>query len=171
MKNIGFIGDITYCRTVRDRYDGYLLGLKSADIHPDENIIAAKSAPERYYLKYEVEEALKGFLYMPEAVVCANDDIAMHLIKCLNDKEIRVPEDVAVTGYDNLESIVGHLPPFLSTVNVKHGELGKRLARQLLWRMENPKAPKEIVMLRHGVIIRGSSAKLPGFGAGGKRGM
>jgi len=168
MKNIGFIGDISYCRTMRDRYDGFLLGLKSADILPDDGIIAIKSVPERYYLKYEVEEALTAFRYIPEAMVCANDDIAIHLIKCLNDREIRVPEDVAVTGYDNIESLVGHLPPFLSTVNVKHFELGKRLARQLLWRIKNPDESKEIIMVRTDVIIRGSSAKLPGFAAGNK---
>lgn len=161
MKHIGFIGDITYCRTIRDRFEGYLLGLKSADITPDYGIIASKRMPEKYYLKFEVQEALAGFAFIPEAVVCANDDIALHLIKCLTDRGIRVPEDVAVTGYDNLEALIEQIPPFLSTVNVPHFELGKRLARQLIWRIEFKNAPKEIVMLRGEVIIRSSSAKFP----------
>lgn len=156
-KNIGFIGDVSYCRTIRDRYDGYLLGLKSAGIAPDKSIIAKKHVPERYYFQHEVEEALSSFKFMPDAVVCANDDIALHLIKCLRARGLRVPQDVAVTGYDNLESLIQQLPPFLSTVKIQHLELGKRLAKQLLWRIENINAPKELIMVWGEVIIRESS--------------
>jgi len=164
MRHIGFIGDISFCRTIRDRYEGFLQGLESAGIEPDCAIIATKRQTHRYYQKYEVEEALNAFGYMPEAVVCANDDIALHLITCLNDREIRVPDDVAVTGYDNLEALIKQLPPFLSTVNVRHIEMGKRLVRQLMWRRKNPYAPKEIIMVRGDVIIRSSSAKHPNSG-------
>lgn len=159
MRKIGFIGDVSYCRTIRDRYEGFLLGLKTEGIVPDKSIIAKKHMPERYYLQHEVEEALSSFAYIPEAVVCANDDIALHLMKCLNARGLSVPEDVAVTGYDNLESLIEHLPPFLSTVRIQHVELGKRLAKQLLWRIENVNAPKELVMVWGDVLIRKSSVK------------
>jgi LacI family transcriptional regulator len=159
IKNIGFIGDITYCRSIRDRYEGFLLGLKSTDIEPDESVIAVKHMPERYYLRHEVEEALSCFKYIPEAIVCANDDIAMHVIGALRAREFRVPDDVAVTGYDDLESLIEHITPFISTVKIHHAELGRRLARQLMWRIENPDASKEIIVIRGEVIIRGSSAR------------
>ena len=43
---------------------------------------------------------------LPEAVICANDDMALSLIDCLVEHEIRVPEDVAVTGFDALREAV-----------------------------------------------------------------
>ena len=43
---------------------------------------------------------------MPDAVICANDDMALSVIECLNEQGIRVPKDVAVTGFDALREAV-----------------------------------------------------------------
>ena len=39
---------------------------------------------------------------LPEAIICANDDMALSVIECLNEQGIRVPKDVMVTGFDAL---------------------------------------------------------------------
>ena len=159
VKKIGFIGDTTYYRTIRERYDGFVFGLKSAGIEPDKSIIVKEHNAERYYDKPCVEAALASFGYIPEAIVCANDSIALYLIQCLKDRELRVPQDVIVTGFDNLESLIEQLTPFLTTINIHHYELGKRLVNQIFWRIKNPDAQKEIVMIMGEMMIRDSSIR------------
>ncbi len=51
---IGFIGDITYCRTVRERYDGYLAGLSQAGLTPDPSIMAVAHQERKYYAREKI---------------------------------------------------------------------------------------------------------------------
>lgn len=159
MTKIGFIGDITYCKTIYDRYIGYVSALQEAGIVPDEGIIATYHANTRFYKPEEVEVALRGFSYMPEAIVCANDDIAFYVMRYLNANGLSVPEDVAITGYDNSEGI-SKGEPFLTTVRVGNQRLGRRLVQQLMWRLKNPNFPKEVVYVGVDVIFRESSNKV-----------
>ncbi|NLX75762.1 MAG: LacI family transcriptional regulator [Clostridiaceae bacterium] len=161
LKKIGFIGDITYCRTINDRYQGYLKALEEANIEPDNSIIAAYHVQNRFYVTQEVEAALDGFPYIPEAIVCANDDIALDVIRCLKSRGISVPGDVAVTGYDDMESLT-RVEPFLTTVRVPKQKLGRRIVQQLIWRMNHPDFPREVVIIEVQVIFRESSKKQAG---------
>ncbi len=158
LRRIGFIGDITYCRTVNDRYQGYLSALHSAGISPDPSIIAAYHAPGRFYKTAEVDKALSDFPFMPQAIVCANDDIALDVIRCLKARGLSVPEDVAVTGYDNVEGMTP-AEPVLTTVRVGNQRLGRRLVQQLMWRIQNPTFPKEVISIGVEIILRQSSNK------------
>lgn len=158
MKRIGFIGDTTYCKTNNDRYQGYLSALGYAGIEKDESIIANYHPINRFFKTEEVEKALNEFSSIPEAVVCANDDIALDVIRCLRAKGLSVPQDVAVTGYDNLEG-VAQVEPFLTTVRVGNQRLGRRLVQQLMWRIQNPTFPKEVIFIGVEVIFRSSSNK------------
>ncbi len=156
MKKIGFVGDITYCKSIHDRYRGYISALEEAGIVPEDGIVAAYHAARKFYKNDEVEEALAKFPYLPEAIVCANDDIAMYVIRCLNGRGLSVPGDVAVTGYDNVEGM-SQAEPFLTTVRVGNQRLGRRLVQQLMWRIQNPNFPKELVYIGVEVIFRQSS--------------
>lgn len=162
MQKIGFIGDITYCKTIYDRYIGYLSALHDAGIEPDNNIIATYHANTKFYKQVEVDEALSKFPYMPEAIVCANDDIALYVIRYLTSKGLSVPRDMAVTGYDNVEEM-SRVTPLLTTVRVGNQRLGRRLVQQLMWRLENPNFPKEVVYIGVEVIFRESSNKEVSF--------
>lgn len=159
LTKIGFIGDITYCRTIYDRYSGYIDALQEAKIKPDEGIIATYHANTRFYKPEEVEEALMNFSYIPEAVVCANDDVAFYVIRYLNSKGLSVPGDVAVTGYDNAEEM-SKVEPFLTTVRVGNQRLGRRLVQQLMWRLKNPNFPKEVIYIGVELFFRESSNKV-----------
>ncbi len=158
LTKIGFIGDITYCRTINDRYQGYLSALGSAGLAKDDSIIATYHPANRFYKAEEVEKALNNFSYMPEAIVCANDDIALDVIRYIRSRGMAVPKDVAVTGYDNVEGMA-QVEPFLTTVRVGNQRLGRRLVQQLMWRIKNPTFPKEVIIIEVEVIFRQSSNK------------
>ncbi len=158
MKRIGFVGDITYCKTIGDRYQGYVNALTEAGISVDESIVAAYHSAYKFYKTVEVEKALDSFSSIPEAIVCANDDIALDVIRCLRSRGLSVPQDVAVTGYDNVEGMA-QVEPFLTTVRVGNQRLGRRLVQQLMWRIQNPTFPKEIIFIGVEIIFRQSSNK------------
>jgi len=114
----------------------------SAGLEVDESIVAVHHLPNRFYEANEIEAVLKKFPYLPEAIVRANDDIALNVIKYLKKQGISIPEDVAITGYDNLEGMMHVVEPFLTTARFsKHG-LGRRLAQQLMWGRTIPNLPK-----------------------------
>lgn len=158
MKKIGFIGDTSYCRTIADRFEGYLAALKNHGIQPDGQIMITKHVENRYYRREEITNAIKKLIYIPEAFVCANDDIAKDVILWLKEKGLMVPEDVAVTGFDDKEE-AELMSPSLSTVHIGNQRMGRRLVQRLIWRIDNMDLPKEIVIINTQVVIRESSIK------------
>jgi len=156
LTKIGFIGDISYCKTIKDRYEGYISAIQNAGLLVDDSIIASYHPAHKFYKTDEVEKALSSFAYIPEAIVCANDDIALDAIRCLKSRGLTAPSDVAVTGFDNVEGM-SQVEPFLTTVRVGNQRLGRRLVQQLMWRIQNPTFPKEVIYIGVEVIFRQSS--------------
>ncbi len=158
MRRIGFIGDITYCKTIYDRYRGFASALIEANLDRDRSIIKTAHVEHRYYDRQEVEEAFNSMPYIPDAIVCANDDIAKDLYYVLKEKNISIPKDVAVIGFDDKEEAEIMSPP-LSTVHIPNKDLGIRLVQELFWRIENPERTKETVLITTDVVLRDSSVK------------
>jgi LacI family transcriptional regulator len=158
MKKIGFIGDISYCRTIADRYEGYMTALKKYGIEPEEQFVINKHVEHKYYRQEEITNALEKLQEMPEAFVCANDDIAKDVMLFLKKKGIKVPQEVAVTGFDDKEE-VELLSPSLTSVHIGNQRMGRRLVQILIWRIENIDLPKEIVTINTEVMLRESSIK------------
>ncbi len=68
----------------------------------------------------------------PTAIFCANDPTAMGAYEALKEQGLRIPEDVAVVGFDNQELIAAHLRPALSTVALPHHEMGRWAVEYLI---------------------------------------
>ena len=92
---------------------------------------------------------------MPDAFVCASDYVACILMQLLEKRGLRVPEDVAVSGFDN--NIEDLLAENLTTVQVFNEELGSRLALQILYRIKYPHTPHEVTYLESKVLYRAST--------------
>lgn len=67
--------------------------------------------------KQVVEEFLRSDLPLPEAIVCANDSMAIATIKYLQKAGYRVPEDIAVTGFDGILEAREHVPSITTARN------------------------------------------------------
>lgn len=84
-----------------ERMQGYLDAMSEAGLYTDKSYIYYggfwKFKPVEF-----AEDIAKNRVSMPEAVVCANDIMALSLCNALIERGIRVPEDVAITGYDGL---------------------------------------------------------------------
>ena len=96
------------------------------------------------------------------AVFCFNDIAAIGAIRSLKDVGLRVPEDVSVVGFDDIQS-AAYSTPSLTTVRQPLLEMGKRGAEILLKRIANREAPypAEIVMTPE-LIVRESTGPANG---------
>lgn len=72
----------------------------------------------------------------PDALFCANDFIALEVMASLTNRGIRVPQDVAVVGYDDI-SVASTVQPSLTTVRQDFKGMGRSAARLLLEQMQN----------------------------------
>jgi LacI family transcriptional regulator len=92
---------------------------------------------------------------LPEVVVCANDQMAIGVLREFQRENIRVPADVALTGFDDLYPSRLTDPP-LTTVSQPVRELGTRAAQRLLATIGNRALPRQTQMLMTSAVIRAS---------------
>jgi LacI family transcriptional regulator len=91
----------------------------------------------------------------PRAVVCGNDEMALGALTALRAARLRVPADVAVTGFDDI-SAGRHVRPALTTVRQPMRDLGEQSVRLLLDRIADAEAEQQSVVLPTELIIRRS---------------
>lgn len=151
---IGFIGDIQYAKTNMDRYEGYVAAMTQYGIPVNPDICYTENMTLLTYAE-SIEQFISKLTQMPDAFVCVNDHAATILLQYLESHGYKVPEDVAVSGYDDNNEF--NSSKILTTVQVNNQLLGKRLAKQLLYRMENLHDPYEVIYIRPNVIYRKST--------------
>ena len=93
-----------------------------------------------------------------DAIMCGNDSTAAKLIQCLYKRGIQIPQDVRVTGFDDLP-ISDYLPVSLTTVCQRPQFLAYEAVRTLLNRIERPDLPARDIMVTTELIVRESSVK------------
>jgi len=99
------------------------------------------------YANYSEDEAYNKVMSMDidaDAIVCANDDMALGVIKALNKKGIKVPEQICVTGADNIK-IGEYFSPSVTTVDNMNAVLGVCAFDELLRLIKGGKADNVVV--------------------------
>lgn len=98
---------------------------------------------------------------LPDAVFCGNDQIARGMIEGLRATGLRVPEDVAIVGYDNWEIFAAATRPPLTSVDMGLGELGRQAGFTLLDMIEGKAVAPGIRRLPCHLAIRRSCGAMP----------
>ncbi len=107
------------------------------------------------------ERVLAERAALPDAIVCANDQMAIGVMQTLARGGVRVPEDLAVTGFDDI--FPGSLfEPSLTTVHQPMRLLGERACARLLDRIAQPDLPPRVELLPTSVVLRKSCGCPPG---------
>jgi LacI family transcriptional regulator len=156
-EKIGFVGQINHCRSFYERFIGFnqsftqrgLVVPTAFNIIPDN---------DNYSVEWLMQK-LKGLAELPTALVCANDAIAINVMTAAKCLDLRIPEDLSVTGYDDI-SEASLLEPHLTTVNIQKEALGNRAAEILLWRIQNPMRPFSITYIENVIHFRDSVFEL-----------
>lgn len=91
-----------------------------------------------------------------DAVVAANDRMALGAMHVLRGRGLRIPEDVAVTGFDDIDEAAWFAPP-LTSVEQPLAEMGRQAVRRLLAEYEGVATAPEAIPLRAELMIREST--------------
>lgn len=131
-RRIGFISDDPFAETVQFRWRGYALAHELAGVPIVPWFSLFFNGIDRSYFATGLRHIL-GLDEAPTAFVCSNDLVAFVLLRFLQDEGLRVPSDVAVTGYGNI------MPEYtealaLTSVNQPFDALGEAAANILIER-------------------------------------
>jgi LacI family transcriptional regulator len=105
---------------------------------------------------YRAGHTLLSSADRPDAIVCGNDLIAIGVTFAAEELGVRIPEDVAVTGYDDIELARMCRPP-LTTVRQPVIELTHRAIDLLIARLHDPDRPPRRVLLPTELVVRAST--------------
>jgi DNA-binding LacI/PurR family transcriptional regulator len=131
-RDIWFVGN-TRLPWFSRRYEGYRLAMQEAGLEPRLSEVDTERDQELGYLATKSLLARNGPV---SAIFAGGDPTAEGVCKALRDCALRIPEDVSVVGFNDIESAMLHPP--LTTVHVFTEQIGKRLAQMVLNRIEYP---------------------------------
>lgn len=145
--------------TARLRYQGYAEALQLHGIELDDQLVVHKS-----YRDYKDEDQLSRLLELtapPTAIFAANNFLAVGVINALRERGLRVPEDMSVVCFDDLD-LSSALDPFLTVAAQPAYQFGAMGIQLLVERIQGSAVPEaRKVILPSELIIR-SSAKTIG---------
>jgi signal transduction histidine kinase/DNA-binding LacI/PurR family transcriptional regulator len=157
-KRIAFIRGIYGQFDAEQRFEAYKDELKAHDLHFDENLVVNGD-----YTTESGREAIKILLddrsLRFQAVVAANDRMAFGALEVLQQRGVRVPDDVAVTGFDDLREAQAIGVP-LTTVRQSFYTAGKQAFETLLKCIEGGTVPR-VTMTPTQLLIRWSCGCMP----------
>lgn len=151
------IGHITsgppMCTTAEDRLSGYKTALSARGLPFREELVERLG---------EDPDRIRAFirrLRPPAAVFCLNDGFALRTMRIIREDGLRVPEDVAVVGYDDVENSSPDISLGLATVRQPFAEVGRVAVTRLLRRVSGEAPPDEPqqVVLTSTLVVRQSS--------------
>ena len=151
-RRIAFLGDPAGSPDAAERWDGFREAHRSAGRRPSH-------PPQRSGYRegdgYEAARELRAGRRRPEAIVAANDEIAMGTLRAARELGLAVPDDLAVTGWDDIPA-AAHLGPPLTTVRQPMVELGRRAAVLLTERIERTRSDPRHEVLPTELVVRSS---------------
>ena len=154
IKDIAFIGVSREDNNAwKKRYTGYKNALEESSIAIREEYT--------YFHNLKVETGYNGVMEMlnkganPKAIVCASDEIAMGAINALRDKGLKVPEDVSVTGFNDID-LARAFYPKLTTVHQPMYDMGSVAMRMLIKIINNKVLEEGHFVLNYNLVERDS---------------
>lgn len=153
-QSFGFMGGFRENLNIKNRLDGFSLALRKARIEVRPELISCGN-PALGSVAQRARQMLQS-APRPTAIVCTSDMIAMVVIKAAVESGLRVPQDIAVTGFDDIEQ-ASLLNPALTTVRQPLKTMAEDIANLLIRRMEPKKLPVQENRYEADLIIRDSS--------------
>lgn len=153
-RRIGYIGYVSPIANFQDRENAFCAameahGLSCGDLLILQNCTGAAAVEE-------TKQALCGISAMPTAFVCANDWIAASYIRALTELGLRVPENVSVTGFDNIP-LSEMIAPGITTVDIPKASIGVLAVNRLAELMGGSCRSVRLQVLAD-IVARGSVA-------------
>lgn len=166
---VGYLAQIGHKRIVHlmgpadnvlsgERVEGFRRGMAHFDCDAPEDYIQPSGFTIRSG-RQAMGKVLNGML-RPTAVFASNDESAIGAIIEAKARGLKVPEDITVVGFDDIEFAQSYDPP-LTTVYQPRREMGRK-AMEILGRLiADPRKPQPDALLDYKLVVRASSAPPP----------
>lgn len=164
-ERITFLGDPPSSPDAAERWAGFAEAHRRRGRAPDPLLSAAFRERAGYLAALEALTARPR----PSALMCANDEIALGSYGAARQLGLRVPDDVAITGWDDIP-IARFTAPSLTTVRQPLRELGAEAARLLTERIRGDRSVPHHVVLPTHPVWRSSCGCVNASGAGDEAG-
>lgn len=153
-KRISFAGDKNHCQSFFERYMAYKDAMEYFGLTEGLSTCAMPSGQQNYPVS--LYETIRRFKTMPDAFVCANDFVAMDLVKALNELGYSVPDDIWVCGFDDSQE-ASYFSPHLTSIHIHEQIMGYTAANLLMTRIEEPSLNYRTVYTETNLILREST--------------
>lgn len=161
-RRIAMIGGASRASTIRDREQGFRLGLQQygRELPPQFYQSVGSFAQAGHALGAQAAIRLLELGNPPDAIFCVNDVIALGAIDGARGIGARVPEDLWVIGYDDIE--LASWPAYdLTTVRQPMATMIEEAIAQLRLRIAGSDAPLQRRCFENALVIRGSTGRAP----------
>lgn len=143
-RNMAFFGFREFNWSV-ERQTKFIDANKQLNLETDIFLLPKKAFKQKSENEARVISWLKN-LKTPAAILCANDDLGLYLIKRCKEVEIKVPNQIAILGIDNNEIDCNLTSPSLSSISYNSQKAGFQAA-EILDQMMDGKAPQNYKIL------------------------
>lgn len=149
-RKIGFItGNINVC-WYYPRFSGYIDGLKECGLEIIPELIKVTSGENPEEERKAMEEMMKMRI-KPDAILCANDYRAINVLKWCKENKIKVPEEISIIGFDNINETKFTNPP-LTTIDSKLELYGESVFKLLIERKKGGRIND--IFIKPEIVIR-----------------
>jgi DNA-binding LacI/PurR family transcriptional regulator len=139
-----------------DRYEGYKQALKEAGVKFNSKYVKINyNWPNEEFVKKALDQLL-GLKKLPDAIFTATDRMAIAAVQELQVRNISVPEDMAVVGFDDIP-LASIISPALTTVRQPTAEMAEKATAVLINMIESSKKPKDLKLFKPHLVVRKSA--------------
>jgi LacI family transcriptional regulator len=158
-KRIAHIGGFRHTRIFKNRSRGYRDALVKHNLPLDEELIFESNLTKQD--GRDIMQRLLDYAKPPDAVYVASDYAALGALQVLKERNISIPEDIAVVGFGN-EPFTSLVSPPITTIEQHSEEIGRLTANAFLRRIEEVDIPPVLnkMILDPALIVRSSSKKI-----------
>jgi LacI family transcriptional regulator len=154
---IGFIGADLKHPGIAERFATYRSMLEEHNITPDPSWIITSEKLLTFKSGCDSAAKVLAAPSRPDALLAANDSMAIGCLHCAKRAGLRIPEDIAIVGFDDLE-VSSHVEPRLTSVRVHKEEMGKLAVRRLVDILRSKTTTQMTAHVRTELIVRESTA-------------
>jgi len=159
-RDIAFVGGTPGVSSLVDRLGGYEQAMAQAGLTPRSMLGRYDQASGEKIVGAMVAAARRGEASLPDALIAANNMVALGVLLALRKHAIRVPDDLAVAGFDDFD-VASQLDPFLTVVRQPAYEMGREAMQLLLNRFEQGDRPTAERVLPVELVVRRSTRRSP----------
>jgi LacI family transcriptional regulator len=161
-RRVAFVGGPFSIQQVSDRHDGVAAALAEAPGRRRLRVVSTPNLTVAGGRRAAAELAELPARSRPTAVFCANDLLALGVLQELTRRDVRVPDDVAIVGYDDIDFAAAAAVP-LSSVRQPRRQLGETAAKLLLEEVADPvRHQHRHVVFEPELVVRRSTTGVDG---------